>query len=226
MPLDYRACRERQKSRKMEIVSRILQEKASIHKQKKGQSRTKAIKSARKLEDPGVWRRRAWRYIGQTCSHSAGATPQVKRPRNPESVELWGVQAAGQAVLLPGNHAGCHDHQTVQNTCDFSIRSLNYWESLFSWLLMLVWTKTSSRWVWDGFFEGNLSEEVNFQTHKSQQASKPHTKYPPFLFNYLHPWVRIQIGLSAQEKCFHWIRKDTQNVQKLQSVFLCLRSSF
>lgn len=152
MPLDYRACRERQKSRKMEIVSRILQEKASIHKQKKSQSRTKAIKSARKLEYPGVWRRRAWQYIEQTCSHPAGATPQVKRPQNPESVELWGVQAAGRAVLLPGNHAGCHGHQTVQNTCDFSIRSLNDWESLFSWLLMLVWTKTSSRWVWDVFF--------------------------------------------------------------------------
>ncbi|XP_065710951.1 cilia- and flagella-associated protein 74 isoform X2 [Patagioenas fasciata] len=70
------ACRELQKSRKMEIVSRILQEKASIHKQKKSQSRTKAMKSARKLEDPGVWRRRAWRYIEQTCSHSAGAAPQ------------------------------------------------------------------------------------------------------------------------------------------------------
>ncbi|NWQ79235.1 CFA74 protein, partial [Columbina picui] len=73
------ASRELQKSRKMEIVSRILQEKASIHKQKKSQSRTKAIKSARKLEDSGVWRKRAWRYIEQTCSRSAGAAPQVRR---------------------------------------------------------------------------------------------------------------------------------------------------
>ncbi|XP_065506198.1 cilia- and flagella-associated protein 74 [Caloenas nicobarica] len=70
------ASRELQKSRKMEIVSRILQEKASIHKQKKSQSRTKAIKSACKLEASAVWRRRTWRYIEQTCSCSAGATPQ------------------------------------------------------------------------------------------------------------------------------------------------------
>ncbi|NWV46458.1 CFA74 protein, partial [Daphoenositta chrysoptera] len=39
------AFRELQKSRKMEIVSRILQEKASIQKQKKSQSPTKAIKA-------------------------------------------------------------------------------------------------------------------------------------------------------------------------------------
>ncbi|NXY32822.1 CFA74 protein, partial [Pomatorhinus ruficollis] len=38
------AFRELQKSRKMEIVSRILQERASIHKQRKSQSPTKAIK--------------------------------------------------------------------------------------------------------------------------------------------------------------------------------------
>ncbi|KAK2513604.1 hypothetical protein Q9233_015454 [Columba guinea] len=92
MPLDYRACRERQKSRKMEIVSRILQEKASIHKQKKSQSRTKAIKSARKLEDPGVWRRRAWRYIEQTCSHPAGATPQ-KSWRSPSACSSAGERS-------------------------------------------------------------------------------------------------------------------------------------
>ncbi|NWW66892.1 CFA74 protein, partial [Ifrita kowaldi] len=44
------AFRELQKTRKMEIVSRILQEKASIHKQKKSQSPTKAIKARGKLE--------------------------------------------------------------------------------------------------------------------------------------------------------------------------------
>ncbi|NXL27714.1 CFA74 protein, partial [Glaucidium brasilianum] len=41
---EKQAARELQKSRKIEIVSRILQEKASIHKQKKSQSCTKAIK--------------------------------------------------------------------------------------------------------------------------------------------------------------------------------------
>ncbi|NXL69205.1 CFA74 protein, partial [Leptocoma aspasia] len=39
------AFRELQKSRKMEIVSRILQERASIHKQRKSQSAIKAIKA-------------------------------------------------------------------------------------------------------------------------------------------------------------------------------------
>ncbi|NXD25729.1 CFA74 protein, partial [Spelaeornis formosus] len=46
------AFRELQKSRKMEIVSRILQERASIHKQRKSQSPTKAIK-ARGNQRPG-----------------------------------------------------------------------------------------------------------------------------------------------------------------------------
>ncbi|NXB46225.1 CFA74 protein, partial [Leucopsar rothschildi] len=39
------AFRELQKSRKMEIVSRILQERASVHKQRKSQSPSKAIKA-------------------------------------------------------------------------------------------------------------------------------------------------------------------------------------
>ncbi|NWT22959.1 CFA74 protein, partial [Cardinalis cardinalis] len=39
------AFREQQKSRKMEIVSRILQERAAAHKQRKSQSPTKAIKA-------------------------------------------------------------------------------------------------------------------------------------------------------------------------------------
>ncbi|NXY68585.1 CFA74 protein, partial [Glareola pratincola] len=41
---EKQAYRERQKSRKIEIVSQILREKASIHKQKKSQCCTKAIK--------------------------------------------------------------------------------------------------------------------------------------------------------------------------------------
>ncbi|NXY44719.1 CFA74 protein, partial [Ceuthmochares aereus] len=43
---EKQAFRERQKSRKIEIVSKILQEKAFIRKQKKSQSHTKAIKAA------------------------------------------------------------------------------------------------------------------------------------------------------------------------------------
>ncbi|NXQ54338.1 CFA74 protein, partial [Anthoscopus minutus] len=46
------ALRELQNSRKMEIVSRILQERASTHKQRKNQSPTKAVKARGKLEDP------------------------------------------------------------------------------------------------------------------------------------------------------------------------------
>ncbi|XP_010014079.1 PREDICTED: uncharacterized protein CFAP74, partial [Nestor notabilis] len=41
---EKQAFRERQRSRKIEIVSRILREKASIHKQRKSQSCTKALK--------------------------------------------------------------------------------------------------------------------------------------------------------------------------------------
>ncbi|NXT22077.1 CFA74 protein, partial [Syrrhaptes paradoxus] len=41
---EKQAFREQQKSRKIEIVSQILREKASIHKQKKSQSCTKAVK--------------------------------------------------------------------------------------------------------------------------------------------------------------------------------------
>ncbi|NXG10411.1 CFA74 protein, partial [Sakesphorus luctuosus] len=41
---EKQAFRELQKSRKIEIVSRILQEKASVHKQRKSQSHTKATK--------------------------------------------------------------------------------------------------------------------------------------------------------------------------------------
>ncbi|XP_075376617.1 cilia- and flagella-associated protein 74 isoform X3 [Mycteria americana] len=70
------ASREQQKSRKIEIVSRILQEKASILKQKKSQSCTKAIKGGGKLEDSSPWRMKTWRYIEKTCKHSAGAISQ------------------------------------------------------------------------------------------------------------------------------------------------------
>ncbi|KAM7083728.1 LOW QUALITY PROTEIN: cilia- and flagella-associated protein 74 [Ciconia maguari] len=73
---EKQASREQQKSRKIEIVSRILQEKASILKQKKSQSCTKAIKGGGKLEDSSLWRMKTWRYIEKTCKHSAGAISQ------------------------------------------------------------------------------------------------------------------------------------------------------
>ncbi|KAM6191797.1 cilia- and flagella-associated protein 74 [Sarcoramphus papa] len=73
---EKQASREQQKSRKIEIVSQILQEKASIHKQKKHQSCTKAIKDGGKLEDSLLWRMKTWQYIEKTCKHSAGAMSQ------------------------------------------------------------------------------------------------------------------------------------------------------
>ncbi|NWV19460.1 CFA74 protein, partial [Origma solitaria] len=71
------AFRELQKSRKKEIVSRILQEKASVHKQKKSQSLPKAIKARGKLEDPLLQRREAWQYSEETCKHADGEIAQV-----------------------------------------------------------------------------------------------------------------------------------------------------
>ncbi|XP_009578181.1 PREDICTED: uncharacterized protein CFAP74 [Fulmarus glacialis] len=71
---EKQAYREQQKSRKIEIVSQILQEKASIHKQKKNQSCTKAIKGGGK--DSLLWRMKTWQYIEKTCKHSAGALSQ------------------------------------------------------------------------------------------------------------------------------------------------------
>ncbi|XP_069638834.1 cilia- and flagella-associated protein 74 isoform X2 [Haliaeetus albicilla] len=73
---EKQAFRELQKSRKIEIVSQILQEEASFHKQKKSQSCTKAIKGGGKLEDSLRWRMKTWQYIEKTWKHSAGAISQ------------------------------------------------------------------------------------------------------------------------------------------------------
>ncbi|XP_009323419.1 PREDICTED: uncharacterized protein CFAP74 [Pygoscelis adeliae] len=73
---EKQASREQQKARKIEIVSQILREKASICKQKKSQSCTKAIKGGGKLEDSSLWRMKTWQYIEKTCKHSAGAISQ------------------------------------------------------------------------------------------------------------------------------------------------------
>jgi len=75
----YRAFIEQQKSRKIEIVSKILKEKASSCKQKNQQLCTKAIKSGGKCKDSLLWRKKAWRYIEKTCKHPAGALPQVNK---------------------------------------------------------------------------------------------------------------------------------------------------
>ncbi|XP_041887953.1 cilia- and flagella-associated protein 74 isoform X1 [Corvus kubaryi] len=87
------AFRELQKSRKMEIVSRILQEKASIHKQKKSQSPTKAIKARGKLEGPLLQRREAWQSE-ETCKHADGEISQSWR--SPSVCSLAGERTAPQ----------------------------------------------------------------------------------------------------------------------------------
>ncbi|XP_015504060.1 cilia- and flagella-associated protein 74 isoform X2 [Parus major] len=69
------AFRELQKSRKMEIVSQILQERASIHKQRKSRSPTKAIMAHGKLEDPFLQRGEAWQSK-ETCKHAGGEISQ------------------------------------------------------------------------------------------------------------------------------------------------------
>ncbi|XP_032304690.1 cilia- and flagella-associated protein 74 isoform X2 [Coturnix japonica] len=73
---EKQALLEQQKSRKIEIVSKILQEKASILKQKNQQSRTKAIKRGGKFKDSSLWRKRTWRYIEKTCKDPAEELPQ------------------------------------------------------------------------------------------------------------------------------------------------------
>ncbi|NXJ92077.1 CFA74 protein, partial [Corythaixoides concolor] len=88
------ASRERQKSRKIEIVSQILQEKASIHKQKKIQSCTKAVKGGGKLEDSLLRRMKTWQYIEKTCKRSAGAESQVNKGQRLNSRSSAGERTA------------------------------------------------------------------------------------------------------------------------------------
>ncbi|XP_051493216.1 cilia- and flagella-associated protein 74 [Apus apus] len=74
---EKQASREQQKSRKIEIVSRILQEKASIRKQKKSQSCAKEVEGGGKRERSVLWRMRTWQYLEKICSPPAGAASQV-----------------------------------------------------------------------------------------------------------------------------------------------------
>ncbi|KAL2296459.1 hypothetical protein Nmel_015777, partial [Mimus melanotis] len=87
------AFRELQKSRKMEIVSRILQEKASIHKQRKSQSPSKAIKARGKLKDPLLQSGEAWQSE-ETCKHADGEISQSWR--SPSVCSLAGEGTAPQ----------------------------------------------------------------------------------------------------------------------------------
>ncbi|KAJ7421479.1 cilia- and flagella-associated protein 74 [Willisornis vidua] len=65
---EKQAFRELQKSRKIEIVSRILQEKASVHKQRKSQSRTKARKAHGGVQAPSLQGTAAWPCREEPCT--------------------------------------------------------------------------------------------------------------------------------------------------------------
>ncbi|XP_063273428.1 cilia- and flagella-associated protein 74 isoform X2 [Prinia subflava] len=85
------AFRELQKSRKMEIVSRILQERASTHKQRKSHSPAKAIKPRGKLVDPLVQSGEAW-HSEETCKHADG---EISQPwHSPSASSLAGEGSA------------------------------------------------------------------------------------------------------------------------------------
>uniref|UniRef100_A0A674KCZ4 Cilia and flagella associated protein 74 n=1 Tax=Terrapene triunguis TaxID=2587831 RepID=A0A674KCZ4_9SAUR len=58
---------EQQKSRKIEIVARILQEEAYEEKQKKHQAQAEALRSQGKLPDSLQWRIKTWQYIENAC---------------------------------------------------------------------------------------------------------------------------------------------------------------
>ncbi|XP_034609131.1 cilia- and flagella-associated protein 74 isoform X5 [Trachemys scripta elegans] len=67
---------EQQKSRKIEIVARILQEEACVEKQKKHQARAEALRSQGKLPDSLKWRIKTWQYIENACEDPARAVLQ------------------------------------------------------------------------------------------------------------------------------------------------------
>ncbi|NXM79435.1 CFA74 protein, partial [Oenanthe oenanthe] len=86
------AFRELQKSRKMEIVSRILQERASIHKQRKSQSPTKATKACVVficISKPCVLSPKPWRSPSVCSLAGEGAAPRGESSENRPQDVLW-----------------------------------------------------------------------------------------------------------------------------------------
>uniref|UniRef100_A0A7M4F678 Cilia and flagella associated protein 74 n=1 Tax=Crocodylus porosus TaxID=8502 RepID=A0A7M4F678_CROPO len=75
----YREFKDQQKSKKIEIVARILQEEAYMQKQEKSRSCTEAVRSCSKLQDSALWRIKTWHYIEKTCEDPAAAVLQVSR---------------------------------------------------------------------------------------------------------------------------------------------------
>ncbi|XP_066420300.1 cilia- and flagella-associated protein 74 isoform X1 [Molothrus aeneus] len=104
------AFREQQKSRKMEIVSRILQERAATHKQSKSQSPTKAIKARGKLEDPLLQSGKAWQSE-ETCKRPDG---EISQPWCPPSV----YALAGEGTAPQGERAENKPQDVLQERGD------------------------------------------------------------------------------------------------------------
>ncbi|NXG54965.1 CFA74 protein, partial [Hemiprocne comata] len=99
---ERQASREQQKSRKIEIVSRILQEKASIQKQKKSHSCTKEVKGGGERERSVLWRVKTWQYLEKTCTPPAGAVSQVNR-----GLRIHSCSSAGESSDLVPHHVLC-----------------------------------------------------------------------------------------------------------------------
>ncbi|KAM4885882.1 cilia- and flagella-associated protein 74 [Sylvia borin] len=104
------AFRELQKSRKMEIVSRILQERASIHKQRKRQSTAKAIKPRGKLVDPLLQSREAWQSE-ETCKHADG---EISQPWHSPSA----CSSAGEGTAPQGESSENRPHEVLWESGD------------------------------------------------------------------------------------------------------------
>ncbi|XP_030364068.1 cilia- and flagella-associated protein 74 isoform X3 [Strigops habroptila] len=111
---EKQAFRERQKSRKIEIVSQILQEKASIHKQRKSQSCTKAIKGGCKPENSFPWRMKTWQYIKKACKHSAGASAASSADERTASVGEVSAEIPHDALSESGEDEEERDKILVQ----------------------------------------------------------------------------------------------------------------
>ncbi|XP_070812255.1 cilia- and flagella-associated protein 74 [Pituophis catenifer annectens] len=72
---------DQQKTRKLEIVARILKEEAQVERIK-AQSRPQKSKGPDKLSDAIKWRMKTWRYIEETCSDKVAPVIQ-KHWRSP-----------------------------------------------------------------------------------------------------------------------------------------------
>ncbi|NXA40257.1 CFA74 protein, partial [Eudromia elegans] len=111
---EKQAFAEQQKSRKLEIVARILQEDDYFQRQKNSQISAKAVKRADKLEDSLLWRMKTWHYIETTCKRSAAALPQVNKCLSIKHLEIFlttSVQEVPEKVCYDVSHESKEDEK-------------------------------------------------------------------------------------------------------------------